>query len=251
MISGNTSLAKHSALAGKRVLITRPIHQSETLIDAITSVGAIPVTLPLIAIVADENTSNETAWRRVHDYDWVVFTSANAVAHAWPHAAEALANHRSIATVGPATAAAVHARGGHVARVATTYVAESLVDALGDVSGTRVLWPRGANVRDVIIPSLRAHGATVDDIVVYHTEPAPLPSDAEERVRTADIITFASPSAIRYFVTAFGTNAVSRVVCIGPITAAAATEAGLNVDCVAAEYTSGGLLTALTTLYAE
>jgi uroporphyrinogen-III synthase len=158
--------------------------------------------------------------------------------------------------VGPATARALADAGVPVACIAAEHVAEALADALGDVEGRRVLWPRAAGARDVLATRLRARGAVVDEVVVYQSVPAPLPLDAAERVRGADAVTFASPSAVRCFVDALGgsalgsgalgTSASVRVACIGPVTEAAARAAGLRVDAVASPYTDAGMVDALT-----
>jgi uroporphyrinogen-III synthase len=130
-------------------------------------------------------------------------------------------------------------------------VAESLAEALGDVSGRRVLWPRAADARDVLADRLRARGAEVRDVVVYRTVHAPLPADAVARVRSAHAVTFASPSAVRSFVASLGTAPLGtpadavRVACIGPVTEAAARALGVRVDAVASPYTDAGLVAAL------
>jgi uroporphyrinogen III methyltransferase/synthase len=130
--------------------------------------------------------------------------------------------------------------------MAATHIAESLAETLGDVAGHRVLWPRASTTRDVLGTILRARGAQVDEVVVYRTVAAILPTDATERVRDADVATFASPSAVHQFVTHFGPAAAKQVVCIGPVTAAAAQAAGMQVYAVATSYTADGLVSALS-----
>jgi uroporphyrinogen III methyltransferase/synthase len=232
----------------RRVLVTRPAAQAAELCEALEDVGAIPVLLPLLIIEANPAASRSRLWDTVPEYDWIVFTSANGVRHAWPHATDALRNHPRIAVVGPATAKVVVERGGRVCMTAPTYVAESLADTLGDVEGLRILWLRGNDVRDVLGPTLRTRGAWVDECIVYHTRHASLPDNALESVRDADVAMFASPSAVRRFVECFGTAAAARVLCIGPITEAAAKAEGLRVDAVADSYTAHGLVGALESL---
>lgn len=229
----------------RRVLVTRPAAQAAELCKAIEHAGAIPVPLPLLAIEPNPAAAQSVLWASVQTYDWVVFTSANGVRHAWPHATEAFRSHPRIAVVGPATARVVIECGGRVCVTAPSYVAESFVDALGDVEGLRILWPRGSDVRAVLGPTWRARGAWVDECIVYHTRHAPLPADAVASVREADVALFASPSAVRRFVECFGTAAAVRVLCIGPITEAAARAEGLHVDAVADSYTAHGLVSIL------
>lgn len=244
----DVSASSATSKLARRVLITRPLAQVRELCDALEGIGAVPVVLPLLTIEPNSAAAESPLWADVPTYDWIVFTSANGVRYAWEHAADALQHHPRIAVVGPATAAAVTARGGSVCVMAPVYVAESLADALGDVVGARILWPRGKEARSVLGQTWRARGAWVDECVVYATRPAPLPSDAAALVHTVDIATFASPSAVRRFVESFGVDTKARVLCIGPVTAAAARQHGLRVDAVAESYTAAGLVRALEKL---
>ena len=76
-----------------------------------------------------------------------------------------------------------------------------------------------------------------------------------------DAITFTSSSTVRYTVEGIVAGGLDRtravellnrtaIVCIGPVTAATATELGLRVSAVADEYTTGGLVQALVSLFA-
>jgi len=233
----------------RRVLVTRPEGQAAELCDALERAGIRAIPLPLISIEPDEYAGDHIAWQLLDSYDWILFTSSNGVAHAWPHAPDALRRHPNIAVVGPATANAVTTRGGTVRVVAPIHIAESLADSIGHVAGLRVLWLRGSEARDVLGSVLRARGALMDEIVVYHTQPAALPADAAQRVQSADVLSLASPSAARRFVECFGTAAARQVVCIGPVTAAVARASGLHVDAIAESYTASGLLTALAGLH--
>ena len=245
--------APAESLRGRRVIVTRPAHQAAPLCAALERAGAVAVPLPLLHVVPNTLGSHDLV-PDAHAYDWVLFTSANGVAHAQAALGplgDALRGHEGVAAVGPATAAALAAQGVTVRLVAPEHVAESLADALGDVDGRRVLWPRAADARDVLASRLRARGADVREIVVYRTVPAPLPADAADRVRSAHAVTFASPSAVRSFVASLGTTPLGtsadavRVACIGPVTEAAARTLGVRVDAVASSYTDAGLVHAL------
>jgi uroporphyrinogen-III synthase len=76
--------------------------------------------------------------------------------------------------------------------------------------------------------------------------PAPVDDEARDRARGADAITFTSASAVTNFVAAAGAEAVAPVVAvIGPVTAAAARDLGVEVTVEAAEHTLDGLVEAL------
>src|SRR5579884_2307801 len=67
-------------LSGKRVLITRPAHQSAAFAQMLSDAGAVPVPAPTIRLTApDDPTAAREAVARASSYGWIVFTSANGV----------------------------------------------------------------------------------------------------------------------------------------------------------------------------
>jgi len=239
-------------LAGRRVVITRPRAQAAALADQLTALGAEPILFPTIQIapVADYGPL-EAALQQLGQYQWIIFTSANAVAvfGEWLGGRRPVPATTRFAAVGPATARALEQRGWLAAVVPDEYVAEALAASLGDVSGQRILLPHAELAREVLAYELRLFGATVDEIAIYRTLPAaPDPAGLAELRRGVDALTFTSASAARNFVQLIGGELpASQPVsaCIGPVTAAAARAAGLRVDVVAAEYTLAGLVAAM------
>jgi uroporphyrinogen-III synthase len=128
------------------------------------------------------------------------------------------------------------------------YVAEAILEEIGDVSGQNILLPRADIARQTLAEGLRAKGAQVDEVTAYRTvAAAPV---AESDVRPGDVITFTSSSTVRNFLARYGGEppavlAATTIACIGPVTAHTAAEAGLQVDVVAEEHTVDGLLAAL------
>ena len=237
-------------LFGRRVVVTRAREQASDLVDRLHELGAETVELP--AIVVDEPADAGGALRlaadRVGDYDWVAFTSANAVERFCVHLhdARAFAGVR-VAAIGPGTAGALQRFGVVADLVPERYVAESVADAFPSGTG-RVLLPRAAVARDVLPESLRAKGWRVDVVEAYRTEPAQPSAAAMAEAGKADAITFTSSSTVTNYLQAVGLDAVPPVVaCIGPVTAATARAAGLQVDVVAEDHTIDGLVSALVT----
>ncbi len=253
-------------LAGKRIVITRPMAQAAALADKLAALGAEPIFFPTIQIApADDYAPLDAALRQLDQYQWIVFTSANAVAIFW----ERLRRHLparvpaaaggftglvpaalQFAAVGPATARALEKHGALAKIVPDEYVAEALAAGLGDVAGQRFLLPHAELARDALADALRRGGATVDEIAIYRTLPAaPDPRGLAELKRGVDAITFTSASAACNFAlviageTLLGRPAI--IACIGPVTAAAAKQAGWPARVVAAEYTLDGLVAAL------
>jgi uroporphyrinogen III methyltransferase/synthase len=205
------------------------------------------VIAPAIAIgPPDSWTIADAALRRVGTYEWIVFTSANAVRALTDRASELgipaweLYDCR-LAAVGPATAAATQAALRRPDFVSTTHAAESLGVELPDVEQARVLFPCGDLAAGALPRALRERGAFVDDVVVYKTVAGPGIDEiaARMRDRTVDALLFASGSAVR-FVTAAATAPASEwppAICVGPVTAQAARDAGF-LDVVVADGTT-------------
>jgi uroporphyrinogen III methyltransferase / synthase len=162
--------------------------------------------------------------------------------------ARALAN-ATVAAIGPGTAAALREHGVLADVVPAESVAEAMVDALSeiDVEGRPVLLARAAEARDVLPDALRERGAEVDVVALYETVAEPPDDAAIEAARDADYVTFTSSSTVRNLVRAVGDRlpAAARVVSIGPVTSAAAREAGLEVDVEADRHDIEGLVEAL------
>lgn len=239
-----------SRLTGKRVLVTRPVHQSKALADALRAEGAQPIVFPVIEIVPLGPDRIRSLLKDAGEYDWAIFTSVNTVETVMS-AVEGLPAVR-IAAIGSPTARALAARGIEVDLVPDEFVAEAVVAALVErgVEGKRILLPRADIARDTLPDGLRAAGATVEVVPVYSTQ---MPAQVDRAILDSitrgqiDIITFTSPSTVRNLMTLVGgaLPSGSWIACIGPVTARAAQEAGLSVDIVASEYTVSGLVSAL------
>jgi uroporphyrinogen III methyltransferase / synthase len=128
-------------------------------------------------------------------------------------------------------------------------VAEALAEALDEVEvgGRPVLVARAAEARDVLPDALRERGGEVDVVALYETV-AEAPDEASiEAAREAGYLTFTSSSTVRNLVAAVGDRLPrdARVVSIGPVTSAAAREAGLEVHVEAKRHDVEGLVEAL------
>jgi uroporphyrinogen III methyltransferase/synthase len=266
-----------SPLAGKRVVITRSRAQAATLSAKLAALGAQPILFPTIELAPmDDYAPLDSALGRLNEFDWIVFTSANAVAVVWDrlrsvNRVNQLPPAVRFAAIGPATAHALERRGVRVAPTPDEYVAEALAASLGNVEGQRILLPQAELAREVLADELRRRGARVDEITAYRTLPtAPDAQGLPELQRGVDAITFTSASTARNFALLFGGRAQhtrdphseignlampalnqTLVACMGPVTAASARAAGLPVDVVAAEYTLDGLVAALAAYFSQ
>jgi uroporphyrinogen III methyltransferase/synthase len=248
-------------LFGRRVLVTRSDEQAGDLVQALASEGALPVVVPMIALLPPEDPAPlDAALERIATYDAVVFTSSNAVrflaARARQLGVDPAAAERTAFCVGPATGDAALAAGfAAQALPARRGDAASLLELLRRLSpgGQRFLLPRSALASDALPEGLRAEGAQVDAPIAYRTLPAEVDAPAlreELLAGTFSALTFASPSAVRHFVALLDPPALaaarrSAVAAIGPVTAQALARAGLPPDVISPEASPRALVRAL------
>jgi uroporphyrinogen-III synthase len=223
---------------GRRIVVTRPREQAAALAAALLDLGASVTVLPLIDVQPVDDVQMAAS------YDWVVFTSANAVA------AVGAPRGPRVATVGPATAAAVRELGVEPAFVPDRFAADEIASGLEPLAGTRVLLPQADLANPGLADELRARGATVDAVTAYRTVSVERTSEELASLRAADAVVLASGSAAKSLARQGGAGS-ALVVCIGPTTADAARAAGLDVGLVAREATSQGIIHALTSHFGE
>jgi uroporphyrinogen-III synthase len=251
-------------LQGRRIIVTRPEAQAGGLAARLRELGAEPVACPAIAITPPADfAALDAAIDRLDTYDRLIVTSANGVRALLGRMAElsrdiAPLQRLSIGAIGPATARALEEYGLRAGFVPTAYVAESILDEIGDVAGQRILLPRADIAREALAVGLRAKGALVDEVAAYRTVPGDGARElaAQLQRRQIDAITFTSSSTVRYLLDGLEAAGLERgaarallgrsaIACIGPITAATARAEGLRVDVEAREYTGDGLVAAL------
>jgi uroporphyrinogen-III synthase len=255
-------------LKSARVVVTRPRRQAGPLVAALAERGATVLLLPAIRIEAMTDTSAlDAALVAVSEghYRWLVFTSANAVEIVAERLA-ALGMRREqfrdlrVAVVGAATAGAAATAGFVVSDVATAPHAEGLAETLMRrmEPGDRVLYPRSALGREVIPEALRRAGAEVVTIDAYRTLPetAIEPGVLDQMRRgEIDVITFSSPSGVRGVLDLLGGDRgalrSAHVVCAGPVTAAAARAAGVQIDAVSDDPGVEGMVETIASLLGD
>jgi uroporphyrinogen-III synthase len=190
----------------KRILITRTRHQASDLAAQLEALGATTILVPTIEIVPPNSFSAlDAALTCLRTYDWLLFTSANAV-EAFHRRAQLL--HltqlpKKIAVIGPATLSAANAIGLTVDLVPPQYIAESLTAALlPEAPGKSFLLVRAAEARDHLPETLTAAGATVTIAEAYRNQLPPESIPALQALFASpgtypDAITFTSASTAR------------------------------------------------------
>jgi uroporphyrinogen III methyltransferase/synthase len=250
-------------LQGIRVLVTRPEEDAASLRTKLQSLGAQVYCLPTIVIrPTTDSTEVAHALARLDKYDWIAFTSRNAVRVVFDSLRE---RDRlplpplKVAAVGPATADELQRRGVTAGCVPAEANAQALALAMSatGLSNASVLLPLGDLAGDDIRTLLERAGASVTCIRVYETAPAQLTqSEAREVLLHGDmdVVTLASPSAFRNLIGMGGSeleNVLRRteLVVIGPTTAEAVRTAGYEPSAIARRQTTEGLVDAILGLY--
>lgn len=250
----------------KRILITRPRAQADGFAEQLSAAGFEPIFFPVIEIhPIENNVALERALAKLECYDWIVFTSINAVEvvfgnlnlRKWDKGIGDRGAGVRVAAIGPKTAEALQARGVTPDFVPEEYVAESILPGLGDLRGKWVLLPRAEIARKALPEAIAEAGGIPHEISVYQTLPVqPDVAGLAALKSGVDIITLTSPSTVQNFVAIAQQNGLDPLhlpgnplfACIGPITEQAAREEGLSNLVVAREYTTEGLIEVIRNL---
>lgn len=247
-------------LADQRIVVTRSASQASATLAVLDELGAAVILFPTIQFVPIRNAALDEALRHLDSYDWLIFSSTNAVRFFCQVRAQSSADRQQlprVAAVGAVTADVAVQSGIQVDFVPETFTGEAIARGLGNVRGQRILLPRSRLGRQQIVDTLRTQGAEVDDVPIYDTVvPTPDPEALQKLVQGFEGILFASPSSVRNFLQLTATHpAVHQslqdavVACIGPITARACAEAGIPVSVSPDQYTLSDLIQALIQQY--
>jgi uroporphyrinogen III methyltransferase/synthase len=249
-------------LLGKRIVVTRARQQASALVERLSNLGAACLQYPTIRIQPPASwAALDAAIDQLDQYQWLVFTSVNAVDAFFQRLfangkdARALAHLRT-AVIGPATAQRLRAHGLASDIVPASYRAESVVAAFEahDLQGSRILLPRAKQARPILPKELTRMGAQVEEIAAYETvmDTASTQGIRETLARGGiDLVTFTSSSTVENFHQMLPEGqqealmAKVQTAAIGPITAETARRLGFKVDIEATTYTIDGLVDAI------
>jgi uroporphyrinogen III methyltransferase/synthase len=245
-------------LFGKRIVVTRATQQAPVLSEKLRELGADVIEMPATQIARLDLAPLRAEIDAISEYDWLIFTSQNAVAIYWEQLlgrgrdARALAGLK-IAAVGPATAGALLEHGITVDVIPERFVAEGLLEIMSardDVAGKKVLYVTAEGARDVLQAGLRETGAQVTVIEAYRSVIDGVGAETLARAISAgkvDLATFTSGSAVKGYIEAVGEDLALQVpaASIGPQTSDALREAGIEVKVEAEESNIDGLVSAV------
>lgn len=219
----------------KTVVLLRAPEQSADSARSLRDLGAHVIEAPVIAMEA-----LEFAVPDLGAYDWLLFTSANAVHFFFARVPDSRRVSPRVMAIGPATAAALREYRIVADVVAENSIGEGVAQELRRVEAKRVLAPRALVARDVI--------AGVEVLPVYRNV---VPPGAAERIGAighADFVVFTSSSTVKNFLALDGRrllDAGARAVSIGPATSETLRAHGVAVAAEADPHTFEGVIDAI------
>ena len=252
-------------LFGRRIVVTRAREQARELAEMLEERGAEVIQTPTISIAPPDDTEAlERACAGAGEYDWIVFTSTNAVDAFFGRLLQRgdvrdLKGVR-LCAIGPATAQHITRYGLRADLVPDEARADNVFEVLkaaGPLKGQRFLLPRADIAREGLPDQLRDAGADVNEVVAYRNILAGGPRDAESDIyrmlldRRVDAVTFTSASTVRNFARLLGEEQAADllnttvVAAIGPVTAEAAQQLGIRTTVMPTTYTIPDLVDAL------
>ena len=252
-------------LFGRRIIVTRARAQASDFAECLESYGAEVIQFPTIETQPiPDNAALEEAIGQLAVYNWVIFTSVNAVEYFYRHLWEngkdtrSLGNAR-ICAVGQKTVAALDQIGIRADYVPSQYRGTVLAAELEGVAGQKILLPRASIAANDLPNGLQDRGAIVDAIPIYETVKA----GAEGReILKADLhngrismVTFTSSSTVTNFLEMFGSPPSTalldqaHIAVIGPSTEATAKANGLAIDIVAKQASVESLTEEIVAFY--
>ena len=160
------------SLAGKGIVVTRPVHQAAHLAGLIRAESGNPLLFPVIEIVGLDDTRPLLALiDRLDEFDWAVFVSPNAVMKALSliHARRTLPARVRFAAVGRGSVRELKLCGVTAVIAPARFDSEALLELppMQDVTGKRIVIFRGEGGRDLLGDTLTARGAAVEYAACY------------------------------------------------------------------------------------
>jgi uroporphyrinogen III methyltransferase/synthase len=245
-------------LHGRRVVVTRPADQAVKLIDALHALGIEPLVCPVIRTERNAGAELAPYLGDLDGYDWVFFTSENGVRHFFGLLRTLDLDVRSlggtrIAAIGRGTDQRLAQFGLKADFVPSTFQSTVMLQEfreLGSPKGLRILRVRGDNAPESLEEGLREAGAVVDVVTAYRVLPERVRPEVAGllEMHQVDAVTFTSASSVRGFedlLPGHGLHADTAAVCIGPVTAEEARQAGWQQVITAEVNTIAGLVETL------
>lgn len=256
-------------LFGKRIVVTRTREQASELVAQLEENGASCLEYSTIHIEAvDDYQLLDDALSKIASYQWLLFTSLNAVTYFFKRLYTLGQDSRNlcgpkIAVVGRTTAEELLKYGLKADLIPENYTGEGLAHSLlaEGVNGSRILLPRALKAGEILPDTLMENGAHVTVAPVYRNVP---PKGRKDELREQlvngeiDLLTFTSSSTVTNFLTMVDAKSEEElhqllnkvtIAAIGPVTAKTILESGLKVDIQPERYTIADMVASIVSFY--
>lgn len=254
-------------LAGRRIIVTRSLSRLDELAALLKEAGAEMLPLPTIRIAPpDDAAPLAEAVDNAEKYDWIFFTSSNAVdafmnRFVAARHEESLNSILRVAAVGAATAEALAEYSVHVDFQPQIFTGEALATSFaesGEIRGKKILLPRSDIAPPAIIEILHSYGAGTKEVTAYRTVPETKHGEEYNRLfaeESADMITFTSSSTVHNLMALLTPPAAVFLreklpsASIGPVTSKTLGEYGITPAVEPKEHTAKGMIEAIIAYY--
>lgn len=231
-------------LKDKTILITRSANQAAGFINQLKELGAKAITLPLIKNTAINQ--KELIAKLNHNYDWIIFTSANAVLFFFKEIKPEEISSK-IAVVGTKTGETLKKLGVKIDFTPSQFTAKFLAEEIPISANDTVLIPRSNLAKDDIVEVLEKRNCTVEPISIYQNSSINYSADELDKVfnQKIDFITFTSGSTAKAFAELNVKYGNSKIICIGPETAIVVKKYNMTIAAIAKPHTIDGMIEAM------
>lgn len=248
-------------LRNKKIIVTRSTEQASNLTEALKCLGANVIQIPVIKISPPKSYKQlDSAIRNIETFEWVIFTSANAVKYFLARFKKIKRDIKQIrkikiAAIGESTKTALEEKNLDVHFVPTKFNSETFVKEFPKkhlLTNRKILIPKSNIGRDFIENELKKLNANVVTCVTYRNEKIrKLPENIKKILKKEkiDLLVFTSPSTVENF---FALNLKPRepkIASIGPATSEALKKVGYKADIVAKNSTIKCLVDSIVDFY--
>lgn len=245
------------SLFGKRIVVTRTREQASELVSLLSENGAYCLEHATISIhPPDSWQETDKAIADLQRYDWILFTSINAIHHFFKRLRKQGKDCRdlhgvSIAAIGRVTADILLEYGIAADLIPSSFTGEGLAHAMVEqgVDGKNILIPRALKARKILEETLKSSGGHVEIAPVYQNVPPVYEGTVlreEIKKGEVDMVTFTSSSTVTNFVSMLNVADNEelqkllkdvKIAVIGPVTAKTVLGYGLNIAAQPETYT--------------
>lgn len=218
-------------LAGRRIVVLRPVHQAQSLVLKLQHLGAEVFSFPAIQILPPKNwISVDLAIDRIKEFDWIIFTSVNGIEFFWERMKSRkldsrLFAHLKIAVIGSATLEALEKKGLCADLCPEAFTSKALFEEFRrsvSLSGKKILLARAENAPDWVEKAFQEEGAVPFRAVTYRTIADTKSLGLFKKVlgeKKIDWVVLTSASAAEAFLSSIkGQKTSFGIASIGPVT---------------------------------